>query len=191
MKSLSFTNLGHNIYMISLEGPAANAVEDGYNGFDMKPGMLKSEKTVSIGSRAGRKWVQQNQEGRKYAHVPFEHKPFSAVAGNDLAADIKKLTAFNRQGRQQKLTSIFKDELGRPLVGKVATAESENPLLNKITKFQHVSEKGAVSSLYMTFRTVSEDSSGWQHPGYGGAHFFREAEEYVEAELENIVRTLL
>lgn len=192
LKSLNFTKLGDNSYLISLEGKHANAIEDGFVGFDMKTGMLNSTKIVQVGSRAGEKWVKKNKEGKKYATVPFEHSPFSKVPKTgDLAKDIKKLTALNRQGIQQKLTSTFKDDLGKPLVGKVATASSEIAKLDKMTKFQHVSEKGKVSSIYMTFRRVSEDSDGWFHKGYKGLHAFEQAEAYVERELENILNTLL
>lgn len=191
LKALSFDKLGDNEYLISLDGKAANATEDGYGSFDMKEKMLQSDKIVAGGSRAGQKWVRENAQGKKYAAVPFEHKATPKKATGDLAADIRNLTATNRRGRKQKINRTFKDEQGKPLVGKVATATSENPILNKITKFQHVSEKGAVSSIYMSWRMVSEDSTGFIHPGYEGVHLFSEAEKFVEDQLEQIVKTLL
>jgi hypothetical protein len=145
-----------------------------------------------VGSRAGEKWVRQGKNGR-YAAVPFEKKPFSGEKSGNLAQDIKKLVAKNRQGKEQKLTKTFKDEFGNPLAGKVARVGEvrENPSLSGLTKFQYVNPSGRVSSVYMTFRTVSDKSSGWQHPGFEGYNLFKQVEEYVESELENIVNTLL
>ncbi len=190
--NLDFTPLGDGSYLISLIGSAANSLEDGYSGFDMVPGMLNSNKTVQTGSRSGEKWVKTNQEGKKYAHVPFEHKPYSKEPkSSDLNAEIKRLTSTNRSGAEQKLTKMFADIDGSPLSGKVATARSDNKLLDQITKYQHVSDTGKVSSLYMTFRTVSEDSAGWKHPGWKGLKAFEEAERWVEKELDLIIETLL
>lgn len=193
LRGLQFTQIGDNEYMIHLEGDWANKLEDGFESYDMKEVLLRSQKKVSVGPRAGQDWVRKNKEGKKYAAVPFEHKPYAAKAG-DLASEIKKLNAFNRQGQTQKITQTFKDDFGRPIAGKVATAIMEEGTpknLQGLTKYQHVSEKGRVSSIYMTFRFISENSTGWQHPGFSGYHLFEDAEKQIEQEIENILRTLL
>ena len=186
LRNLSFTDLGNNSYLISLEGTGPNAVEEGYGSFDMKPGLLGSKKI----SANGEPWVKTNKDGKKYAHVPFSHHP-TAKGSDPLIKSIQQLTAKNKQGSIQKLTKIFEDEFGKPISGKVAVAKSDISILNNMTKFQHVSEKGKVSSLYMTFRTVSENSDGWIHPGHEGMHFFQEAEKYIEDQLDLIIKTLL
>lgn len=192
ISGLNFTKLGDDSYLISLSGEMSNRLEEGFPAYDMKPGMLGSKKIVGVGSRAGEPWVQENKQGKKFAHVPFEHHPFSkAGKTGDLSADIKKLLAFNRQGVRQKITKTFTDDLGKPLAGKVATAIDATGNLENLVKMQHISEKGRVSSVYMTFRTISEDSTGWKHPGYSGLGAFADAEKFVEAELENIIRILL
>lgn len=191
ISGLEFTKLGDNSFLISLSGKMANALEDGYGPFDMKPGMLNSKKIVGVGSRSGQPWVQHSQKGTRYAAVPFEHHPFQGGKTGDLEADIKKLLAFNRQGKLQKITKIFKDDLGKPLAGKVATAHNATGNLEGLVKFQHVSEKGTTSSVYMTWRMISDNSIGWQHPGFPGIHLFPEAEKYVEKELTNIINMLL
>lgn len=191
LKGLSFENLGDNTYLIILDGDLPNSLESGYGPFSIKDKMLASTSTVSAGPNAGKPWVQHNKEGKKFAHVPFEHKPFSESSSGDLVNDIKKLMAFNKQGKVQKMTSIFKDDFGKPLQGKVASAKSDIANLNNMVKFQDVSEKGTVSSVYTVFRTVGEDSTGWQNKGHPGYHFFEEAERYVEAELNNIIKLIL
>ena len=186
-------DLGDNNYMIYLDGDWANQLEDGFGSYNMRDTLLNSNATVSTGSRKGMPWVQKGKKG-KYAHVPFEHKPMQAQSG-DLASEIKKMTATNRQGVQQEIMKVFKDDFGKPLVGKVATlakGAAPHPNLEGLTKYQKIDAAGRVRSFYMTFRTISEATSGgWRHPGYSGKHFFDEAERDIELELENIIKTLL
>lgn len=192
LRALKLQKIDDENWLIFLDGQWPKKLEEGFDGYDMKQKLLSSEKTVQVGSRAGEPWVRQGKKG-KYAAVPFEHKPLSSegMAGN-LADDIKKLMAKNRQGQEQSILETFNDANGKPIAGKVATVkQSDNPNLKGLTKYQHVSDSGKVSSVYMTFRMISEHSSGWQHPGFKGYQLFKEAEEYVQNELENIVKTLL
>lgn len=196
LKGLKFDNLGNNNYLISLDGEWPNKIEDGYPSYDMKSTLLNSDAKVSQGSRSGLPWVQEGKNG-KYAHVPFEQKPFSkAPQANDLGAAIKQLETYNMQGRKQKFTKIFRDPSGKALSGKVASVgDTGIPNLDGITKFQQVSTsksgKETVSSVYMTWRTISENSSGWTHPGYSGLNAFQAAEMWVEKEIENILKNFL
>ena len=199
LKGLDFQNLGNNTYLIVLDGKFPNSLESGYTSFDVKTGMLESKKIVQVGPRAGQPWVQTNKEGKKFAHVPFEHRPFSkAPQVSDLAQAIRKIKVQNQEGLEQKLTKIFRDSTGRPIEGKVATVESVDgfPQLAGLTKYQKIyrnEEKGTetVQSLYMTFRTVSEDGKSWMHPGHPGIHAFEEAELWVQQEIDNIIKTLI
>lgn len=200
LNGLTFEELGNNTYLITLEGKFANALDDGYTGFDVKTGMLNSEKIVGVGSRSGEPWVQRStKDGHKFAHVPFEHKPFSkAPQGADLNEAIRKLTVTNRQGRAQKFTSIFKDGGGKALSGRVASVKSVEgfPDLAGLTKYQKVYKneatgKDTVQSIYMTFRTVSEQGKSWMHPGFAGMHSFAEAEKFVEEQIDIILNELI
>lgn len=192
LRGLQFEDLGDNTYVIFMEGDWANKLEGGFPSYDMKKTLLSSNKTVKVGSRAGEKWVRENKQGKKYAAVPFDIKKTSGKKTGDLSTDLKQMVAKNRQGQEQKLTKVFKDSLGNPIAGRVArSSHPENPMLKNVTKFQHVSEKGRVSSIYMTWRMVSENSTGWNHPGFEGYHFFETAEREIEAELENIINTIL
>lgn len=191
VSGLQFDKLGDDSYLISLSGDLANRIEEGFGPYDMKPGMLGSKKIVGVGSRSGQPWVRQGKDGQKYAAVPFEHSPSKPKQTGNLENDIKKLLAFNRQGSLQKITKTFTDDLGKPLAGKVATAHNAEGNLEGLVKFQHVAESGRVSSMYMTWRIVSEKSTGWKHPGYAGLKAFAEAEDYITKELDNIIKTLL
>ena len=188
LKSLDFQEIGQDSYVITLVGDWPNKLEEGFGSFDMRDTLLSSSKQVEVGSRAGQQWVQQGQNGR-FAHVPITKQPFSK-AGGDLGKQIQELTARNRDGLQQNITKIFKDASGKAIQGKVATARSDNPLLDRLVKYQEVTESN-VSSVYINYRTISDNSTGWIHPGREGYDFFDSAEKWVEEELENIVRTLL
>ena len=190
LSGLEFLDMGNNSYIITLNGDWANKLENGFAPYNMKETLLKSKSTVKTGSRAGEPWVRVSKKGNKYAAVPFQKSVSSKSSGN-LIEDIKNLTAKNSAGREQKLTKIFKDDKGVPISGKAASSKSENPLLNNITKYQHVGKSGKVSSVYMTYRIISENSSGWIHPGHHGVQFFKAAEEYVDKEFENIINTLI
>lgn len=199
LKGLGFEELGKNTYLITLEGDWANSLEKGFSGFDIREWMLASEKVVQVGPRTGQKWVRKAEDGHKYAHVPFEHRPFSkAPKTSDLSQAIKKLQAFNSQGRSQKFTSIFKDASGKALEGRVATIRKVDgfPQLDGITKYQKIYKnestgKQTVQSVYMTFRTVSENADSWRHPGFGGLHAFDEAEKWIDEQIDNIINALV
>lgn len=199
LKGLKFDSLGDDTYLISLEGQFPNAIEDGWGPFNMKDKMLSSTKTVQVGSRAGQPWVQKGKKGQKYAHVPFEKKPFSKdLPTGDMASMIKKFKAVNAKGRVQNFTSIFKDEGGKPIEGKVASVRNTGiPGLENVTKYQKIytntnTGKQVTSSVYLTFKTVSELSpaDAWYNKGFAGAHFFKETEDFVEEQMNNILKLL-
>lgn len=191
LRGLNINRLGDDAWLISLDGEWANKLEEGYEPYSMPKVLLKSNKVVQIGSRAGQPWARTAKAGHKYAAVPFEHKPFSKEpALGDLAKDLKKLTAKNMAGVEQRITKRFKDLEGNVVTGKVAVVEkANNPNFEGLVKYQHQYEN-TVQSTYMTFRMISENSTGWQHPGADGYHYFKEAEAYVEKELENIINSL-
>ena len=192
IKGLEILELGEGSYLVTLRGERANKLEEGFDSYSLKETLLNSNKVVQVGSRAGQPWVQKNQEnGQKFAHVPIQLRPASKEAGQDLGKEIQNVMAKSREGRQQRITKIFRDASGKPIEGKVAVGVSDNPLIDKVTKYQKVGKGGSVSSTYINYRTVAENSSGWQHPGHDGYNFFEEAEEWVAAEMDNIIGTLL
>lgn len=194
LRALKFQELGDATWLIYLDGDWPKKLEEGFESYSIKDVLLKSTKTVEVGARAGLPWVRKNKKNKKFAAVPFEHKPFSGekMAG-DMAEDIKKMMGHNRAGELQPITQIFTDLSGKPIHGKISAVSNETTPKNLqgLSKYQFVHDSGKVSSVYMTFRMVSEDSKGWQHPGHSGYQLFEEAEKYVEAELKNILNTLL
>lgn len=193
LKGLKFNDLGNDSYLIHLEGEWANKLENGYGSYSIRDQLLKSKKIVGVGSRAGEPWVRTAKDGHKWAVVPMEHKPYASPSG-DLGKDIKNLMAKGTNGTVQNIDKIFKNADGKPLSGKVAVvdkADAANPNLAGLTKYQHVHPSGKVSSIYMTYRGISETGKDWIHPGSGGYQLFKEAQDFVEKEMDNIIKTLL
>lgn len=193
LAGLNFKNLGDDSYLIYLDGEWANKLEKGFGAYSIRDELLKSKKIVGVGSRAGEPWVRTAKDGHKYAAVPFEHKPHANPSG-DLAKDIKSLMAKGVNGQVQSLDQVFKNADGKPINGKVASvnaADTTNPNLANLTKYQHVHASGRVSSIYMTYRMVSEAGKDWIHPGHQGYQLFKQAQEFVEKEMDNIIKTLL
>lgn len=193
LKALKFSSMGNNSYLIHLDGEAANRLEKGFSSYSIREQMLKSTKIVQVGSRSGKPWVQTGAQGQKYAHVPFEHKKSDKPSpSGDLATDIKQMSAMNAKGEQQKLSKIFKDIDGNPIHGKVAVVKDAMTVkFDGLVKYQYVHPTGRVSSVYMTYRTVSENGKDWVHPGFRGYQLFENAQRTVEEELENIIKTIL
>lgn len=187
LKGLSFEKLGDNSYMISLEGDWAAALEDGFASFDITEKMLASSKKVGVGARSGEPWVQTNKQGKKFAHVPLSPE---RPKGSSLSESLKGVTAMNYRGIQQEITRIFKDDKGNVLQGKVAYADEEG-----ITKYQksYQDKKGKMrtQSVYIAYRTVSENGKRWMHPGYKGLKAFEDAERQLLKNLDQIIKQAL
>ena len=199
LSGLRFENLDDNSYMISLEGEWANKLEEGFGAYDLRTVLLKSTKTVEVGSRSGQPWVQTGKKGQKYAHVPFEHQPFAkAGRAGDMAEAVQSLTGINVKGNLQALTKVFRDMDGKPLEGRVAVAHLgsvKDPRLENLTKYQSVvtdkNGKQRVQSTYLTYRTISELGKPWIHPGYDGVQAFQDAEREIQAQIDKIINTML
>ena len=193
LRALQFQDLGNDAYLIHLDGEWANKLEKGFGSYSIRDILLKSTKTVQVGSRARQPWVREAKDGHKWAVVPFEHKPHANPSG-DLGRDIKNLMAKGTNGVVQPLSKVFKSATGDPLSGKVATLsknDTSNTRLQGLVKYQYVHKSGKVSSVYMTYRAISENGKDWVHPGFSGYQLFQEAQEFVEREMDNIIKTIL
>lgn len=201
LKGLNFTVIGQNQYLITLDGDYANKLEGGSPSYDMRDTLLKSNKTVSTGSRSGLPWVQKAKGGGRFAHVPIQQHPMSKDPRmSDMAQAIKKLEAYNRSGKKQKITQMFKDAGGRPMEGKVATALPGGgggmKDLEGLVKYQKIYKnadtgKQRLESVYVIYRTISDTGQGWMHPGMPGIHGFEQAEKWLEQEMSNLLKYYL
>lgn len=203
LKGLSFEKIGKNEYLISLDGDFANALEKGWAPYDMRTSLLKSKKTVSVGSRAGLPWVQLSKKGKKFAHVPLEKKPTNSGGATDLASAMRNIKIENAAGKKQRITQIFKDINGNPMEGKVAVARGLTADigagfkdLEALTKYQRVYKneqtgKERVESTYISYRTISENGSGWMNKGNDGLKAFEQTEQWIDKQIEAILKYYL
>ncbi len=192
VQALRLEQIDDNIYILSLDGRLANATEDGYGTFDMKPGLINGPKS------------KVSKEGFRYNTVPFFHSPNSKAPLSDygefLRSQVKEII------KKNKLNRVFKNpDGGKPLQGVVARVKNTGIKdLEGLVKIQKTYEK-TTQSIYMTFRRVSSKSGlpdpqrqilmgpsdAWIHPGYQGAKIFPLIEDYIQEEFENIITTLL
>lgn len=186
LKGLSFEQTDRNSFLISLEGDWPNAIEDGFPGYDLTSKMLASSAMVNVGSRAGQPWVQKAKDGHKFAHVPLQQR---STGTSDMAGLIQNLQSPDINGKLQKLTKTFKDSSGNPLEGKVASITSKDKRISGLTKYQKI-HPNSVQSIYMLYRTVSENGKPWIHPGYSGLHAFEDGERIILEQINKIIQTV-
>jgi hypothetical protein len=202
IKALDYQEIDEGVFLISLEGTWPNMLEDGFQPFRMGPGLLASKKMVQVGSRKNQPWVQHSKPTKdspshKFAYVPIEHQP-TAKAGNasNLADAIKNITATNLKGQQQAITKLFKGDDGRALEGRVARADPKSVTddrLAGLVKYQKRYTKNGrdtIQSIYVTYRTVSELSPGWIHPGFDGVQAFEGIEQRLQKQIDQIINSL-
>ncbi len=179
VNAVTFESVGENIYVITLNGKAANATEDGYGSFDMKPGLLSGPNS------------KVTAKGTRFNTVPFSYQPNSnAPAGQkilDLRSAVKALI------KDRGIDKIIKNPSGEPKQGIVARLSNTGiKNLEGLVKIQKQYGK-TTQSTYMTFRRVSSnsDASKWIHPGYQGARIFPDVERFIEQDLDRIIMSIL
>jgi len=190
VSNLKLDKLSPSTYLISLD-PSVNHLEDGYDAFDMKPGLLNGPK------------ARYTKGGVKFNIIPFrigakEAAPVlkygSAVAPRDFTQTWKKDFGGALNAKKAGISGIQRGADGTPLqgvVGRVGRNKNVPPNLQGMNKIQKTYGK-TTQSQYMTFRTVSSKSkpSSWQHPGFKGIQAFQEIERFADAEINRFVSSL-
>lgn len=193
VEALKFQQISSNVWMISLD-KSAMFIEEGLPaGFDMLPGLLNSPK------------AKVGKNGR-YISVPFEQNPRPQDMANnakELNQAVRK--ELKKQGVPYK--KLERDEQGNPKlgllhsfdfgtpkktqngpyqghgpVGQPRQGKTGTPFLEGIRVYQKEikTPKGIeVKRAIMTFRTASENSDGWKHPGLKPLHAFERASAWA------------
>ena len=191
LKAVRFEQLSPTEFAISLEGDWANMLEEGFPAYDLSAKLLRSNSSVKSGPNSGDSWVKTSKEGNKYAKVPFQRSESMSAKGASLGEALQQMTAQNSRGRKQRITELFTDPAGNALEGKVAVGTSDNPMFDRLVKYQERTTEGDLRSVYVNYRTVSSAGKKWVHPGYLGVHAFEEAEKQIEKELNKIISQFL
>lgn len=206
INALEFTQIAPNVWSVGLREEAQH-LEEGYTGFDMKPGLLKNAKKIS-------------KQGFKYRSIPMEKKSTgkgkAGTTTGDMLNDLKRLRGvFGDKGTTKdangkpilgKTLSFNRDQVGRWSMknygtgevtdkGQVAMSEGSGygKHLEGVVKYQYQTKSGGVRSQFITFRTVSENpkyKDKWIHKGFGGIHLFRDLEDFAYRTLEQKLREI-
>ena len=156
---------------IELDTPGANALEQGYEGFDMKPGLLRGEPSRNVR-------MEFSPEAEKPGVQSKGPQQLSPQAAKSLGAAVKAAKA--------KLAGQG---------GGTATARGKafaSPKPNwKFSKDSNATQKIKMTSSGETshgqvfvFRHIDQDSPGWQHPGYAGVKAFEGVSKEIIPMLE-------
>lgn len=122
IRGLTLEQVAPNVFAVRLD-PSVLHLEDGYDRFDMKPGLLhltksfkdlpKTMKTGKDGKVGG---IRMSKDGYRYRAIAFDKNPSAKTkTGGSLAADLS--SALKRAG----LNKTTLDRSGMPVIGKVAT----------------------------------------------------------------------
>lgn len=177
--------------------PDAQWIEDGLpKDFDMKKGLLNTERPGSKGKIKTIEDPENPDYGKKYRVVAFDQGQVSTQLSSnedkkkyqeDLIKKVKSELA-KRDLPYKKLE--LDPRTGSPRIGKLHSFDFESkipgkgntPVLHGLSIYQTKNETtGKVKRNLTTFRTVKEGQDGkWIHPGLEGKKFFEEAKKWAE-----------
>lgn len=169
-ESLQTTETGFNIVPTS---EIAEALEDGYDAYDMKKGLLASDN------------AKTSKEGGRYVDVPFRHstkKNPGRMQG--MPSDIKRLVknsmarerrAAKKEDRPAATRSRVTGDLPRkkPHWKDLKFGDERAAVLVQHKTGKHsdmIRERHNRTTTYTTVRRISEnsDENSWMHPGFQG-----------------------
>jgi hypothetical protein len=174
--------------------PKAAFVEHGYGPFDMKPGLLRSDK------------AKVSKEGHRYMTVPLRHgtprtgateagrgeerATLASVMPTGVAKMAEKLVRSHMKGGpgQKRLPDMgwfWQTKLTPRLLGLPAYTWKHG-------KFAGLVKTGVSGhTQYMTFRTVSakkSDPGSWIHPGHGPMRLCEQARNQCDPDVREILK---
>lgn len=157
---------GRYSLVVGLAGWLPNAVEQGLEPFDMKPGFKGSDKK------------KYKKDGGWYLTVPFRFANPEALGESTVFANVMpgKVYEVAKTYLRDKRTSLqlsqlpdqFRVKRIRPEVTNLQTRETFKPYQHKAPIYEGMKNMGAEGhSQYMTFRRVSDlsDPMAWIHTG--------------------------
>jgi hypothetical protein len=177
--------LNEHVLVVELDKDnwVANAVESGVGQFDMKRGLLSSPK------------AKRSEKGYRYMFVPIGKKKDGKPADNDKSREYQKR---------------INEVLAKPIFGNRVMSQHQDgrvferqevltndPLVKGLYRTrQWESAKQLFSGgmkpawQYVLFRTVSDNplsKADWKHPGIQPVHIFRDTEQWLNSNAENLL----
>lgn len=181
IQSIKREQVGDNVWVISIDDEFSEHLENGFNGFDMKPGFLKSDK------------AKKDKDGNSYLDVPIQQHPFSKQKSSTKVTDMRSA-----------VESVLKDNNVKKRVEEFDANSKGLSRYGNVTRFSNIKDRrvaglvkitppGSKSGQYLLFRRVSKNSpqDSWNHPGYQGANIFPDLEKYAKKQLDVILKNIL
>jgi len=157
-----------NSIVIRTEGKA-DFFEKGWGAMDLGQGILDGAKNVKI-----------SKDGNRYAHVPIYPKGVTPV--NPITKKGYRSRALNPAAMASEDNPYGIQKKTRTLIADARRyARAEGNLKYKNEKLPKYNTGGG------TFRTVSDKSLNWQHPGIEGFKYAEMASEYMKDALEAFI----
>ena len=166
--------------VLTLRGKWANALETGFQPFDIKDGFSKSK--YKKARKDGTGW---------YLTVPYRHRtaPSSGVAvgGRVMPKDIYSQARKLKQG--QRLTGT---ESAYPAQVSWKGYQHKNGIYEGMIKNTKQYDKTSQNT-YTTFRRVSDksDPNSWWHKGYAGIHAIDTVSLFAQETFSNVFNNML
>ena len=168
------TSRTQNEFEFKIVEPKAVRLEEGYNSFDIKVGLLASSK------------VKKGKSG-SYIDVPFEHTIYKRLAGtkgNKLTSGGSLVTSGSQKAAiraaTKRVKSSAKAERLFPSGKRKVRGKQTDMLVTPYSRAQQQVVKGKAYTY--TFRRVSEKSApnSWIHPGVKGIKVFEEVAQELD-----------
>lgn len=197
LSSIRIEEDGEMRYVIYSDDPKAEWIEEGFPAFDMKK-MLRTSDQARV-----------SKDGTRYMYIPFRHKTQGASVGlvmpqvaeswwlsptrpkaSSVVTGHYLEPSANSAGKTTRRTYSWGDRLTRgELEGIGIDPDSQvGQRLEGMVRFQNNEDRGGQ---YVTFRVMSEKSSGWLMPKRDGAFPAKAAFEWVQQHYERVMRTAL
>lgn len=188
---LSAVNVKFNEYVLVVEldkdNWIANAVESGIGQFDMRDGLLSSPK------------AKRSKKGYRYMSIPMGKKKDAKPADNDKSREYQKrindvlakpkfgtqVMSQHRDGRVFERQEVLTNDPMVKGLYRTRQYESSNQFFSGAKK---------PNWQYVLFRTISDNplsKADWKHPGIQPAHIFRDTEQWLNSNAENLLNSFI
>jgi len=210
----------HNSRVITLVGVLPNLLEQGQDPYDMRETLLgassRLRRKALAGGYYGRVPFRHGTPGSVgMAGTPMGRQygptgPISRAHGNRMTEDAAESLGQKIHKAAKRLKGSTTPQPGaktkwgqrlpagmaprlahRPVARPTGVNIHKTDIFAGMVRVRHTYEK-ATQSQYMTFRTISTNSTtGWHHPGIEARHFAEEVQDYVKEVAPKIIRAAI
>lgn len=160
----------------------ANWLENGLDPYDMKVTHLRSGASLGRGGRYKVLRFEHAEPGRGSGTAPAMGYPYRASRGDKRAEQIGRRVARAAQSLMpdERLGSKFAPKLKKTHKTDIYAGMERRP-----------GAGAGGGSGYFTFRTISERSQGWEHPGIQARDFITQTATDMETMLPDVIRGVI